>query len=191
MFAGLPVVIFGIELPALAFLIAAGFWFVLSVYLLLREQGHLLPAIFSKAFASFARGCTLCFAVVAVMAVIVFPSVLLAIALPSLFSVLVLGGLFALLIFYLFKKYRSMSAADASETRQRLHDTRPPLCMRYLFRVLVRPCLIALLALAYAYLLVLFLHAQVLGGLGLIFLTLSAMLGARLLRRTAYVAGSV
>jgi len=188
MAAGLPAGLFGLELPALVPFVLAVLWLGLSIYLLFREARADLVSILRQVCLGFARGVALSVFVLAVMAVVVLPCAFLAISFPLLFSLLVLAGLLALLVLSLYRKYRAMQARDAGDTRESARCDRPPLWKRYLFRVLLRPGLIIILALAYAYICLLFLHSSLWGGIGLVLLSLSALLAARLFRRTPYTA---
>ena len=188
MSAELPIIFFGLELPAFAVVIAAILWFVLASLLVFREtRTELLPVI-RQVFLGFARGLTLCMIVVAAIAIIVFPCVFLATEFPLAFSLSVSAGLLTLLVLYLRRKYRGMAAYDASDTRQDARDGRPSLCKRYIFRVLLRPLLMLLLFLVYVYLCALLLYAPLRGCLGIVLLTLCVMFAARFIRRTPYVA---
>jgi hypothetical protein len=188
MFAGLPVVIFGLDIPAFIAVIAAALWLAVASYLVFRETRADLIPIMRQVCLGFVRGFVLCMIVVAAIAIIVFPSVFIAIEFPLVFSLIVVAGLLAILVLYLIRKYRGMAVCDASDTRQDARDTRPSLVKRYLFRVLLRPLLIVLLALAYAYMCALLLYTPLWGGLGFVLLTICIMLAARFLRRTPYVA---
>jgi len=170
--------------------IAALLWFASAGYLVFREARDDFMPLVRQACSGFARGFILCALVVAAIAIIVFPCVLLATESPAIFSLFVIAGLLGILVLYLIRKYRGMAACEASDTRQDAREGRPSLLKCYLFRVLLRPGLILLLGLAYAYLCALLLYTPLWGGLGLVLLTICVMLAARFLRRTPYVAAA-
>jgi hypothetical protein len=189
MSANLPVGFFGLEFSAGISVVVSMVWFAFAGYLVFREARFTLIPMIKQASLGFARGLMLFVMLIAGMAVIVFPAAFLASASPLVFTLLVTAFLFALCLFYLRRKYMSILAHDAGDTRK-TESARPSLIKRYLFQVLLRPCLMVLLALAYAMLLALVFYSALWGVLGLVFLTLCGMLGARLLRQTEYVLGN-
>jgi len=187
--ADLPVGFFGLELPAVVFIAVSAMWFISAIYLVLREARAVLIPMLRQVSRGFVHGMALFAMLIAGMAIIVFPAAFLASASPLAFSIIVIAFLCMLFALYLRRKYRLLLARDASDTRK-TESERPSLIKRYLFQVLLRPCLIVLLVLGYAMLLALTFYSALWGVAGLVFLTLCSMLGARLLRRTEYVLGN-
>nr|HPH02485.1 hypothetical protein [Spirochaetota bacterium] len=165
-------------------------WFGFSVWCLFRLEKAFIPATFKGLVLGLGKAALLFSIVIVLMAVIVFPMVLLATSLPGIFSGLVLGGGLVLMVWILVRKYRTMIRLDIADTRVRSREDWPSLGLRWLFHTAVRPFLILAALVAYVYGLALFGVAPFFGGLILVVLTLACMWLTKAVRALPWMGGS-
>ncbi len=182
--------LFGLELPPVTGLVLGLVWLTVCVWCFLRLSSGGIGSTIRGLVSGFGKAALLCITVVVLMAVIVFPMVMLANGVPTVFAFVTLGGGLVLLVWVLMRKYRTMARLDISDTRNRSRDEWPDLRLRWLFRTAVRPLLIVAACVVYAYGLALFGVAPVAGGLALIVLTLFLMWMARIIRSLPWMGGS-
>lgn len=182
--------LFGLELPPLTGLVLGLVWLAVCVWCFLRLSSGGIGSTIRGLVSGFGKAALLCLTVVVLMAVIVFPMVMLANGVPTVFAFVTLGGGLVLLVWVLMRKYRTMARLDISDTRNRSRDAWPDLKLRWLFRTAVRPLLIVVACVVYAYGLALFGAAPVVGGVALIVLTLFVMWMARIIRSLPWMGGS-
>lgn len=186
---GLKFSFFGIHLHPFIGLALALLWLAWSLATLLRVEKGRVQHTFMEIVRGFGKTLLLCTTVVLSMAVIVFPTVLLATGIPTVFAIGTISGILALMVFLLVRKYRTMVLLDIADTRTRSRENWPGLWMRWLFRTSVRPFLAVVACLAYVYVLALVGVAPLAGGVLLVSLTLAIMWMARILRALPWMGG--
>lgn len=181
---------FGLGLPPLVGLVLGLVWLAACGWGFVHFSSAGTGSAVRGLVAGFGKAALLCLVVVVLMAILVLPLVILANALPTLFTVVTLAGVLVLFVWMLRRKYRNMARLDISDTRRFSRDEWPTLRLRWLFRALIRPVLIAIVCLVYVYGLLLLNTAPLVGGSALIALTLLLMWTARILRSLPWMDGS-